>query len=87
MSDGSPLDHRQVRSLAIHEAIQFRIGNCSCHASVALRQIGVVVIAAQDGFERSIPPDESGQAFASSTARQNAGTHLGLTNIACSRLA
>ena len=64
---------------AIHEAIQFSIGNRSCHPSIALCQISVIVIAAQDGFERSIPTDQSGQTFASATAWQNAEADLGLT--------
>jgi hypothetical protein len=69
----------KARCHGIHEVVRFSIGNGSCHPSVALCQIGVVVMAAQDGFERSISPDKSRQAFAAPTARKNAGTDLRLT--------
>jgi hypothetical protein len=59
-------------------AVQFSIGDRACHPPVALSDIGVVVIAAQDGFERSIPADQSRQAFTPATAGKNASTDLRL---------
>jgi hypothetical protein len=38
------------------KAVQFGIGDGSCYPAVALCQIGVIVIAVQDGFERRISP-------------------------------
>lgn len=75
---GGLVEGGEARRQGVDGVVQFGVGHRAGDPAVALGQIGAVVVAAEDGFQRTVPADQPGEAFCAATAGKQAATHLGM---------
>src|SRR5882757_6258342 len=73
------VERSQTGSEPLDEPVKLGVGERARHPSPFLREIGIIVVAAQDCLQGAVPADEARQPFATAAARKNTSADLGLT--------